>query len=171
MNSLSDPSWSCHPPVTELTAHCSTSQYHQFLLSGVLLSGNEERYRLVRVNRIRTAVVLGAVLLWAATPAMACFLPGFVPTDAERECCHHMAGHCGQSMMPASHSCCQAPAHPETVVEKGQANLPLKNVVAAVPATPHIQGPSDPATSLRSLAFFESPPDLPPFCSSSVLRI
>jgi hypothetical protein len=125
----------------------------------------------VRVNRIRTAVVLGAVLLWAATPTMACFLPGFVPTEAERECCHHMAGHCGQSVMPASHACCQAPAHPETIVVQGQANLPLKNAVAAVPAIPHFHGPSVCATSLRSLAFFESPLDLPPFCSSSVLRI
>jgi len=43
----------------------------------------------VRVNCIRTAFVMGAVLLWAVTPALACLLPGVVQTEAERACCHH----------------------------------------------------------------------------------
>ncbi|MGD0791450.1 MAG: hypothetical protein ABR920_06735 [Terriglobales bacterium] len=125
----------------------------------------------MKVNRLRTAVVLGAVLLWAATPAMACLLPAFVLTLAERECCHHMAGHCGQSAMPASHTCCQAPIYPETVVAQGQANLPLKNAIAALPATTYSHLPAVIATSSRSLAFLESPPGLAPSRSSSVLRI
>ncbi|MBZ5654236.1 MAG: hypothetical protein LAO56_03040 [Acidobacteriia bacterium] len=125
----------------------------------------------MKVNRIRTAAVLGAVLLWAAAPAMACLLPGFAQTEAERACCHHMAGHCGQSVMPVSHTCCQAPTHSEPVVLQGQTRLPVKNPIAAVPVAAHIHGPAVVATSLRSLAFLESPPGLRPSCSSSVLRV
>jgi hypothetical protein len=136
-----------------------------------LLSGNGLGYRLVRVNRTRTAVVLGAVLLWAATPTMACLLPGFAPTPAERECCHHMAEHCGQSAMPASHACCRAPAQSEPAVLQGQANLPLRNAIVAVPATTHVSWPVVLATPLNSLGSLESPPGPPPSCSSSVLRI
>ncbi len=125
----------------------------------------------MKVNRIRTTVVLGAVLLWAVTPAMACLLPGFAPTPAERECCHYMAAHCGQSAMPASHTCCQTPIYPETVVVQGQANLPLKNAIAALPANTHAHLPAAIAISSRCLAFFESPPGQAPSRSSPVLRI
>jgi hypothetical protein len=125
----------------------------------------------VKVNRARTAVVLGAVLLWAATPTMVCLLPGFAQTTAERECCHDVAGHCGQSAMPASHGCCRAPSRQEAVVVQGQANLPLKNVMAAAPTTAHVHLPAVIAASLRSPASFEPPPGQPPFSSSSVLRI
>lgn len=157
--------WVCQVPVTVVTARCSRQSVT------CLLSGDGPGYRLVQVNRLRTAVVLGAVLLWAATPTMACLLPGLVPTEAERACCHHMAEHCGQSVMPVSHVCCQAPVHPETVVVQAQTNLPLKNLVAAVPVAAHMHGTAVPATSLRSLGFLESPPGLAPSCSSSVLRI
>lgn len=135
-----------------------------------LLSGNGQGYRLVKVDRIRTAVVLAAVLLWAATPAMACLLPGLPQTEAERECCHHVAEHCGQSAMPASHACCQAPTYPEPVVLQGQAS-PLKNAITAVPATIGVHLPAVLATSSGCLAFLESPPGQPPSCPSSVLRI
>lgn len=125
----------------------------------------------MKVNRIRTTVVLGAVLLWAVTPAMACLWPGFAPTPAERACCHHMTEHCGQSAMPASHTCCQAPIYPETVVVQGGANLPLKNAIAAVPAKVQVSLPDLLAAPEASHAFSESPPGQPPSCSSSVLRI
>jgi hypothetical protein len=123
----------------------------------------------MKVNRIRTAMVLSAVLLWAVTPAMACLLPGFAPTAAERECCHHMAGHCGQSAMPASHTCCQAPKHPATLV--AQANLPVKNAVAALPTISHARLPGGIAASSRCAAYSESPPGQALSCSFSVLRI
>ncbi len=124
----------------------------------------------MEVSRLRTAVVLGAVLLWAATPAMACLLPGPAQTEAMHKCCHHMAGHCGQSAMPASHACCQAPTYPEVVVVRGLAS-PLKNAIAAVPAAIGIHLPAVLATSSRCLASLGSPPGQPPSCSSSVLRI
>ena len=79
--------------VTAITVHPSTHR------QPVCCRAMDED-RLMRVNRIRTTVVLGAVLLWAAMPAMACLLPGLPQTEAEREC-HHMAEHCGQSAMPA----------------------------------------------------------------------
>jgi hypothetical protein len=121
------------------------------------------------VNRIRTSVVLGAVLLWAVTPAMACLLPGFALTPAERECCHHMAGHCGQSVMPASHTCCQAPTHP-AALSQAQADLPLKNAIAGLPISAYALSSAVTSTFLRSPAFVESPPGRASW-SSSVLRI
>jgi len=127
--------------------------------------------KLVRVTRIRTTAVLGAVLLWAVTPAMACLLPGFAPTPAEQECCHHMANHCGQSAMPASHACCHAPSRPETVVVQGQASLPLKHVIAAIPAIARVCLPNVLSASLARVAFLESPPGETPPRSPSVLRI
>ena len=144
-----------------------SAPFHQSVIC--LLSGNGQGYKLVRVNRIRTAVVLGAVLLWAATPAMACLLLGFAPTAAEHECCHHMAGHCGQSAMPTSHACCQAPIYPETVVVRGQAS-PLKDATSALPTTIGVQLPAVLAASSRCLASLESPPGQP-LSGSSILRI
>jgi hypothetical protein len=82
-----------------------------------------------------------------------------------------MAEHCGQSDMPASHSCCQAPTRPESALVKGQVKLPSKNTIAAVAAAMQIHGPSDAAVPVRVLAFCESPPDQLPSHSSSILRI
>jgi hypothetical protein len=124
----------------------------------------------MKVNRIRTAVVLGAVLLWAGTPAMACLLLGLAQTEAGQECCHHKAEHCGQSGMPSGHACCQGPIYPEAVVVQGQAS-PLKNATAAVPTTIGVHLPAVLAASSRCLASPGSPPGQPPSCSSSVLRI
>jgi len=151
--------------VTVVTAHRLTKSVSCLLLR------TGERHKLVRVNRMRTAVVLGAVLLWAATPTMACLLPGLLQTEAERRCCHHMAEHCGPTAMPSSHACCHAPNHQEALVVQEQGNLPLKNAIAAVPATTHVRGPFVLAVSLRPLAFCESPPGQLPSRSSSALRI
>jgi hypothetical protein len=73
--------------------------------------------------------------------------------------------------MPASHACCRVPSQSETLVVHGQASLPLKHAIAAVPAIIQVSLPDALAVLLRSLAFFESPPGPPPSCSSSVLRI
>jgi hypothetical protein len=152
-------------------ASCDGSHSAPFQLSVTcLLLGDGQGYRLVKVNRIRTTVVLGAVLLWAVTPALACLLPGFVPSPAERKCCQNMAGHCGQSAMPASHTCCQASNQPATLVVQAQANLPLKNRIAALPIT-HAHLSVVIAASSRGLAFSQSPPGQAPSGSSSVLRI
>jgi hypothetical protein len=125
----------------------------------------------VKVRRIQTIVVLGALLLWAVTPAMACLLAGFAPSRAEHACCNHMTEHCGHSAMPTSHACCQAPIYPETVVVQGGTNLPLKNTIAALPTTTYAHLFALVAASSRCFAYFESPPGKAPSCSSSVLRI
>jgi len=70
-------------PVTVVTARCSTNRYLAYCRA------NGSGYRVVRMNCIRAAFVMGAVLLWAVTPALACLLPGVVQTEAERACCHH----------------------------------------------------------------------------------
>ena len=161
-----------HFSVTQPTASCDGSHSGVIgqLISCEWLSGAPER-KLVEVNRIRTAVVLGTVLLRAATPVMACLLTGIAPTPAERECCHRMAAHCGQSMMPASHACCRVPSRPETVVVQAQVNSPVKHPIAVVPAKIEISLHDAHALSEASLAFSESPPDQPLFSLSSVLRI
>src|SRR5690348_12484718 len=38
---------------------------------------------------------------------MACLNPDAEMTQAERDCCKHMAQQCGSMNMPSSHSCCQ----------------------------------------------------------------
>ena len=125
---------------------------------------------LVKVSRIRNAGLLAAVLLWAVTPAVACLLPGFAPTPVEQECCHHMASHCGQAVMPASHACCQDPSRPDVLVQ-GQATLLLKHavVVATVPVPIVLADVA--AKPALSSSLFPSPPGESPPGSSTVLRI
>lgn len=132
--------------------------------------GTLARRKVMNMHRVRTGVVLGTVLFWALTPAMACFLPGTAPTPAEMKCCHDMAAHCGKAAMPSSHSCCRVPARPETIVVQGQGNLPLKDLFVATP--PKAVSLSElRAAGDASLASSESPPGIPSSSSSSVLRI
>ncbi len=156
--------------VTWPIASCDDSHsvpFHQSVTCSLLGQGS----RLVKVRRIQTTVVLGTVLLWAVTPAMACLLASFVPNPAEHACCHHMTEHCGQSAMPTSHACCQPPIYPETVVVQSGTNLPLKNTIAALPTATHAHLSALVAASSRCFAYFQSPPSEAPSCSSSVLRI
>lgn len=57
-------------------------------------------------------VVLMVALLFTA-PTMACLLPNATLTQAERDCCKHMAEQCGDARMPSSHSCCQRVSAPD----------------------------------------------------------
>jgi hypothetical protein len=59
------------------------------------------------VRMIRQSVSLFLLVVVFGVPAMACLTPGIEMTTAERECCKHMAQHCGSMNMPASHSCCR----------------------------------------------------------------
>jgi hypothetical protein len=53
----------------------------------------------------KSAYLLMAVIVFAA-PLAACAMPWMVLSEAEEECCHHMADQCGSSNMQQSHTCC-----------------------------------------------------------------
>jgi hypothetical protein len=53
----------------------------------------------------KSAYLLMAIIV-LSTPVMVCALPGMVLSEAEKECCRHMAGECGSSQMEDSHTCC-----------------------------------------------------------------
>ena len=121
------------------------------------------------VSRSRVAVAIGAVTLWAVTPALACLLPCFAVTPAKQECSRHMAMHCGRSMVTAGRTCCQISSRPEITTVETRSNKLQKRVLAVVPVVAHVS-PSAVTPGPTSFAFFESPPHDPPL-SSSVLRI
>jgi hypothetical protein len=124
---------------------------------------------MIRVSRVRGLVLVSIVLLWVAAPAVACVLPGVTLTSAEQECCHHMAQHCGQTAMPASHSCCQAPAR-HNALKQSIVSVPNRRVAIAVTA---IQATlALPVTTREPFAVdLHSPPRNPQSSSISVLRI
>src|SRR6266853_6130219 len=122
---------------------------------------------MIRVSRVRALVLVNIVLLWVAAPAIACVLPGVTP--AERECCHDMAQHCGQTAMPASHSCCQAPAR-QNALRQTSISAPNRRVTIAATA---IQVTCALPVTTRALLAIDlhSPPPDPQFSSISILRI
>ena len=89
---------------------------------------------MIAVTRGRAALLLSIVLMWVASPAIACVLPGATLTPAERECCHHMAEQCGQASMPASHSCCQTKSHHPDALPQASASVPTRHLTFAVAA-------------------------------------
>jgi hypothetical protein len=113
--------------------------------------------------------MLLTVVLWAASPAVACLLPMGSMTPAEHECCQKMAHQCGSSVMPASHTCCQAqPDH--TAVSPVATYSPTRPFSVALVV--HTAGTAmAPESFARELSAFETPPPGPAPGSSSVLRI
>ena len=121
------------------------------------------------VSRTRVTVAVGAVLLSAVTPVLACLLPCLAIVPAKQECSHHMAMDCGRSRITAGRTCCQLSSHLEIGTVETQVSQSQKRALAVVPVVAHVS-PSE-ATLRPSLAFFESRPDEDPPPSSSVLRI
>jgi hypothetical protein len=115
-------------------------------------------------------VAVGAVLLWAVTPVLACLLPCLATAPAKQECSHHVAMHCGRSMIGAGRDCCQVSSRPEIATVETQVSQSQKRDLAVVLVVAHVPL-SIPATRPASLAFFESPPDEASPRSPSVLRI
>jgi hypothetical protein len=103
-------------------------------------------------------------------PAMACVSSAQEMTEAERECCKHMAQPCGSMdmSMPGSHSCCR------TEVRQPQSMLLAANTHIAPPIALHAVSFDVPNRHLAvtAFAFFQlhPPPESPPG-SSSILRI
>jgi len=53
----------------------------------------------------KSAYLLMAAIVFS-TPLAACAMPWMAQSEAEKECCHHMADQCGGSNMQESHTCC-----------------------------------------------------------------
>ena len=121
------------------------------------------------VSRVRVTFAVGAVLLWAVTPVLACLLPCLAMAPAKQECSRHMAMHCGRSMVAASSTCCQMSSHTGITTVETPVNKLQNRVFAVVPVVGHFSRPEVPTPT--SLAFLESPPHEGPPLSSSVLRI
>jgi hypothetical protein len=125
----------------------------------------------MRVTRNQAFALLTIALLWAITPVMACVLPTATMTPAERECCHHMAEQCGSSMMPASHSCCQAQRPTNTVLPQALTAGPVRPLTIAV-VPPVASLGALPAVTVRChVSFLHAPPPEPSPGGNSVLRI
>lgn len=117
----------------------------------------------------RKLVYLLMTITVLSAPLFACTLPGFTMSEAEKECCHHMAGQCGSSQMEESHSCCtKTPPLTARALQPTIKFSPLPAVVlsdftpGANPA--YVAGLSAPATDAYGCS--KSPPS-----QLSVLRI
>jgi hypothetical protein len=79
-------------------------------------------------------VLLAVVVLWAATPTLACLLPA-----AQHGCCHGMTQHCGSTAKSGT-ACCQAhqsdPGTPATVASAARSfDLAFDSLLLVKPAT------------------------------------
>lgn len=123
----------------------------------------------VRLQVMRRTFAIGMtflVMLWAASPALACLLPGRAMTTAEHACCKKMAEMCGSPSMPQSHSCCQKEVQPDTasILIAHQQSAPGLQVIMVMTAPSSAQDFELPGTTFGRLPS-HSPPDF------SVLRI
>lgn len=81
--------------------------------------------------RARSTLAAVVLLVWIATPALRCLVPGEALTAAEQACCKAMGGECGDSGA-ADHPCCKSvssPAQPALAV--AQANVFADAAIAA----------------------------------------
>ena len=122
------------------------------------------------MNRASAFAVALIMVLWAVTPALACLLPRQEMTTAEHECCQRMAGQCGSTMMPSSHTCCQHPNERETSVSPvSKYSAPRHFTVAVLPQSVFTPINST-SISGHSLEFSAPQPEASPG-RSSILRI
>jgi hypothetical protein len=122
------------------------------------------------VSRSRVTVAVGAVLLWAGTPVLACLLPCLATPPAQQECYRHVAMHCGRTMISAAPRCCQVSSHRAIATVETQVSQWQKRALVVVAVINHVY-PSVVTSQLATLVFSESPPDQASPPSSSVLRI
>lgn len=117
------------------------------------------------IRQIASLLLLGVMFGY---PAMACLIPGAEMTEAERDCCKHMAEQCGSMNMPSSHSCCKKEvSRPNSMLVATFAQIiaPALNgtVVGELPQPFVIASESSPFE-------LHPPPESPP-ATSSILRV
>jgi len=99
----------------------------------------------------------------AASPVLACMLPGAMLTAQESACCRKMASQCGQGKMSSSHSCCKTtPAADRDAVAKASFNLSPQLHLLKAAGSQLGFSQSVPQTFLTVTAFGHSPPESPP---------
>ena len=125
---------------------------------------------MIAVTRVRAALLLSIVLMWVASPAIACVLPGATLTPVEQECCRHMAEQCGQAGMPASHSCCKTKSHHSDALPQVSDSVPTRHLTIAI-VTTHATFALPAATPERRAVYVHSPPPDTDVSSISILRI
>lgn len=122
----------------------------------------------VRLQMMRRMLAIGVALLavlWIASPALACLLPGRAMTVAEHACCKKMAKMCGSAHMPHSHSCCKEegqPSNTSVLLAHHQLAPSLQIAALYVPSRSR-------EFALPGVTLDRPPSDSPP--DSSVLRI
>ena len=121
----------------------------------------------VRLARKLVGILMLAVML--GYPAMACLSTAASEmTEAERECCKHMAPDCGSMNMPASHSCCQTQVRqPNSMLNIASTQLAPPVAIEATTIDPTVLRTATPEFSFFQLhPLPESPPG-----ASPILRI
>jgi hypothetical protein len=133
-----------------------------------LLHQNGRKLDIQNVESVRKLVSALLLVVLFGLPAMACLIPGAEMTEAERDCCKHMAQQCGSMNMPSSHSCCQK----EVSRLNSMLGTSLAQLVA--PALTVAVVSELPQAHVISPAFssfeFHPPPESPPG-TASILRI
>ena len=123
----------------------------------------------MRLGTRFSAVV--ALLALVAAPMLSCFVPKYLLSAGENECCRQMAEQCGSKNMPSSHSCCKTSDQGSQPYLKSVENPRLANPIAAAAILPVISIPSLSVVSAPPTPEeFHSPPLSPP-TGATVLRI
>jgi hypothetical protein len=125
--------------------------------------------KLYAVKQVAKLGVLFIVAALAATPLLACLLPGGTTTEEESACCREMASECGHGNMPSSHSCCQTVSAPaQAAVAKTSFKLAVTLLYVGSPQ--HDFTWSLPETFRSVATIGHLPPETPP-ASTEILRI
>ena len=117
--------------------------------------------------------VLSLVLVTFAVliPQLACFLPGEEMTQAEMDCCEHMAADCGGANMQG-YKCCPEIVRPEVAI-RSQAHreyVPVSQLATFyVSEIPRLITPDVATPSLAQIGIHAPPHDIG--TSSTILRI
>jgi hypothetical protein len=161
-----------HPPVCAKSQNRAALRFRlRKLIDSSQFCGNEVRsIKLPSVTRVRAAVVVGAVLLWAVTPVIACVAPCFTGARLKEECPLHMAMQCPQAVVHATASCCVVSARPDVATLENHATQIDEHVLAVV-ASLSAKAPAALSASTASLVASSSPPNEASPPSLSVLRL
>ena len=114
----------------------------------------------------RLALAFILILVWTATPALAC-LPTSTMTQAEMACCKKMAGNCHMGV--GKHPCCKTVTSTDVPVAALQPTTQVQPSFAVVALVPLLQEPPLAEFVLKQANLGLPPPA--PSGLTSILRI
>ncbi len=104
---------------------------------------------------------LTCVLLLSA-PMMVCLAQGERPSPAEQQCCQEMAGQCGHTDVPSSHSCCKTVVRSHDVLPARTSSSSHQDLaIAFTLPSEAINAASQPAALTLQLPGLHGPPESP----------